>query len=640
LVSAAEPDFIGDSDVREEEPADGGSQATRLIGLVGRTGCELFHDSDGHGYATFRVRDHRETHLLTSTTFKRWLARLFFEAEGTVPNQSTVRGALDVLEGIAQFEGEEHAVYVRVAGYDGTVYVDLGDEQWRVIEIDAEGWQIVSDSPVRFRRPRGLRPLPVPVPGGHVDALRPFLNLADDRDWYLVVGWMLGAFSPRGPYGVLGLYGEQGTAKTTTARVAREVVDPNAAAERSEPRDTRDLMIAATNAWVVSLDNLSHLTPELSDGLCRLSTGGAFATRALYTDTDEVLLEAQRPVILTGIEGLATRGDLLDRSLVITLPTISEESRRDERTFWAEFEQVRPLILGAFLDALAFALGRLDTIDLPRLPRLADFAKLVTAAEPALGWPDGSFVAAYALNRQEANEITLDATAIGQPIIQLVSHGPFEGTATELLRRLTVLADGNIARSRDWPKAPNKLSGQLHRLSPALRAAGVEVTLNVKTPGSGSRRLIRLTPIGTRTDAIDATDAACPATTSYAAGAMKTGHAVGVDSVGCVDTSKTAARTTRIKPGSEQLVLAEIDELIAEGVLIPAGGDMRWAPTAQPAPEQQAIMEEFPFVDFGRLVPNEALCAYPEHRSSDWRTNDGRWMCGVCHPPVPGAASA
>ena len=111
-------------------------------------------------------------------------------------------------------------------------------------------------------------------------------------------------------------------------------MDPNTAALRSTPRDERDLVIAATNGWLIALDNLSHLSDWLSDALCRLATGSGFATRELYTNAEEAIFAAQRPVVMNGIEEVATRGDLLDRALILYLPTIPEAKRQDDKAFW------------------------------------------------------------------------------------------------------------------------------------------------------------------------------------------------------------------------------------------------------------------------------------------------------------------
>jgi hypothetical protein len=260
---------------------------------------------------------------------------------------------------------------------------------------------------------------------------------------------------------------------------------------RAAPRDLRDLMISASNAWVVSFDNLSHPQPWLSDALCRLSTGGGFFTRELYADDLEVVLEAQRPVILNGIEELATRSDLLDRSLLFNLPAIPKSERRSEAEFWKDFYDARPRILGALCDALSTALARVDSTTIPRLPRMADFALWATAAEPALGWQPGTFLAAYERNRGQAHELALDASIIGAPLLAIADQG-FEGTATELLDRLNANADEKLVKQQEWPKSPRALSGFIKRLAPNLRALGYEVKQGHREPTAARRRLITI----------------------------------------------------------------------------------------------------------------------------------------------------
>jgi hypothetical protein len=159
-----------------------------------------------------------------------------------------------------------------------------------------------------------------------------------------LIAWLVAALGPRGPYPVLALFAEQGSGKSMTGRILRDLVDPNSAPLRAEPRDGRDLMIAANNSWCLAYDNLSYLPPWLSDALCRLSTGGGFTTRELYTDQDEVIFDSQRPVLLTSIEEVATRSDLLDRCVIIYLPAIPEDRRRPEAEILTAFEAARPRI--------------------------------------------------------------------------------------------------------------------------------------------------------------------------------------------------------------------------------------------------------------------------------------------------------
>ena len=251
--------------------------------------------------------------------FRRWIGKRYFEVTRSAPSAAAVGAALNVIEARAQFEGPARTVHVRVAGTGDRIYLDLADEAWRCVEIEATGWRIIQSPPVRFRRSAGMLPLPLPVTGGSVDALRGFVNVRVELDFILVIAWLLAAVRDKGPYPLLVLAGEQGSAKTTLAGMLRALVDPNVAPLRALPRDDRDLFIAASNGHLLAFDNVSGLPYWLSDTLCRLATGGGFATRQLYTDTDEVLFDAARPIVLNGIEDMVSRPDLADRAIFLSL---------------------------------------------------------------------------------------------------------------------------------------------------------------------------------------------------------------------------------------------------------------------------------------------------------------------------------
>src|SRR4029079_17404674 len=218
-------------------------------------------------------------------------------------------------------------VSIGVAEHAGRIYLDRADEQWRAVQIGAEGWRVLGCPPVRFRRAPGMLPLPLPERGGSIKDLRPFLNVPQEHDFVLVVAWLLAAFRPTGPYPLLAISGEQGSAKTVVSKLLRALVDPNAAPVRALPREERELMIAAHNGHLLAFDNLSGLPVWLSDALCRVATGGSFAVRQLYTDDEEVLFKAARPTLLNGIEDVVGRLDLADRTIFLTLGPIGEEQR-------------------------------------------------------------------------------------------------------------------------------------------------------------------------------------------------------------------------------------------------------------------------------------------------------------------------
>ncbi len=456
------------ADTTEKEGAHGRPSASKLLVSLAH-GVKLWHTPDDVAYASIPVGDHIEQWPLRSKGFRSWLTKMLWESDQRAAPSQAMQDALSVLEGMAIHDGEEHKVHVRLAERGRNIYLDLADDRWRAVEVTANGWHVVPNPSTRFERRKGMRPLPVPTQGGTLDKLRDFVNVSD-KEWPLILASLVGAFNVRGPHAVTIMSGEQGSGKSTNSRVMRQVIDPNEADLRSAPRDTRDLMIACRNGWICAFDNLSDLRPALSDDLARLATGAGLGTRALFRDDEETLFHACRPIICNGITDVVTRPDLLDRSLVIRPPRIEDRDRLDERTFWQRFDEALPGILGALLDAVSTALRGRDHVVLKDSPRMADFARWVVAAEPALPLPQGAFMDAYTANRRDAQDLALDADPVAQGIAALLDKGEWEGTAVELAKAV---------KPQDapkwWPTTGQAMAGALRRAAPTLRAQGYDV---------------------------------------------------------------------------------------------------------------------------------------------------------------------
>lgn len=497
-LDSEEHPAVADGDSADSESLDHDlprkNQSQLLIECAATT--ELFHTSEGEAFASFPVRDHRETWPLRGKAFRRWLTHQFYLKFEKPPSPQALQDAIGVLEARAQYDSPGAEVFIRVAPVDNGICIDLCNESWEAVLITPAGWEVVAHPPVRFRRSKGMLPLPRPDLGGTVSRLRGLINIGDDKNWILLLSWLLAAGRPHGPYPVLILQGEQGSAKSTTARLIRRIIDPSTALLRTAPREERDLVIAANNSWVIAYDNLSSLPQWFSDALCRLATGGGFSTRELYTDTDEVILDVQRPVILNSIDHLPERPDLAERSIILTLPRIDEFRRRDEAQLSADYERELPEIFGAFCDALSGALRRLPEVQLPRKPRMADFALWATAGEKEFGFAPGSFLTAYSGNRAEAVHETLDYDAVAPVLIAFmtadIEAATWMGTSGELLAQLEALVGDGAKKSSKWPKSPRGLSGDLRRLAPFLREAGIEVAFGQKR-GTGGQRLLSIT---------------------------------------------------------------------------------------------------------------------------------------------------
>ncbi len=566
LLAKASADDADGADGRAPAEGDANrrvSQADQLVALA--TEALLFHDPAGDTDARVTVADHEETWPTRSKGFRRYLARTFYERHQKAPNAQAMQDALAVIEARAQFDGPCQSVYLRVVPDSvGGYYLDLGDPTWRAVHVTPFGWQVVGRPPVFFRRSPGMPPLPMPVGGRRLDELRTFVNVPDDGAWALIKAWLVAAIRDCGPYPVLVLNGEQGSAKTTLARMLRALVDPATPELRSDPRELRDLAIAARATWVVAFDNVSHLQPWLSDALCRLATGGGWATREMYADLDEILFEARRPVILNGITEFVARPDLLDRAIQVVLSEIEDDRRQDEEELWPAFEAARPRLLGALLDAAAGALAALPDVRLARKPRMADFARWAVAAERAEAATEPApsdaaaspFLAAYAGIREEGWHQALEASAVGPALVELLEEaladGPWRGRAKDLLGRLNERADDQARRGKDWPKTPKGLSNELRRLVPALRGIGIVVTFGERGGHQGSR----IITIRKRTNMPPDKGAAAPSAPSAPSAPEQDGTARADGAPGPADDSGPAADghadgATRIADGAD-----------------------------------------------------------------------------------------
>jgi len=310
-----------------------------LLSMVNDSKIELFTAQDGRAYASYTRGDGiRDTAGLWTGEFQRYLTGLYVESEGLTIASERVKEVIAALEYEA-FKNVQRNVHLRAgASEDGkTIYYDIGDG-CNIVAITAEGWKVIASDAVdvRFRRPKGLsrNVLPVNVPDAR-ERFRKLVNVENENDFVLLVSWLAGCFRPNGPYPILGVSSIQGSGKTTLTKMLRLIVDPNVSTLRPPPKDERDLAVSGQNNYVLVIDNVSFLHVWFADGLCRIATGTGFASRTLYANEDETVLQVCRPVILNGIEDFATRGDVVDRLVPISMRAISEETRRMRQKYGA-----------------------------------------------------------------------------------------------------------------------------------------------------------------------------------------------------------------------------------------------------------------------------------------------------------------
>ena len=436
---------------------------------------ELFHDKNKNAYASVKDKITNKSGsvslLIDSDSFRKWILEKCWKNFNKALKKNPLEECISTLEAQACFNGPCYSVYVRI-GNDGDItYLDLADNNNHFIKIDKNGWQIVTETTLKFIRFPSMQSLPIPEKNGNFQDLFKFINIPEKYQ-KLVMGWLLECFRLNTPYPVLVLHGLQGSAKSTTQEFLRELIDPSQPNLRGTPKKREDLMVAAVNNFMVSLNNVSHLSAEQQDDLCCMSTGGAFSTRKLYTTSLEQTHNIKRPVILNGINEVVTAQDLIDRSISIELPTVSEKTRKTESVMKQEFEAVKFKLLGAMLDTLVAVLKELPNVQLDEKPRMADFAMLGVALEKALGWEIGSFIKDYSEIQSETRISALEHCPIAMALIDFVKDADYTGSFQKLHN---VLTDKYGTKGLAWPGSAKGLAEALKRQHSALKELGIQI---------------------------------------------------------------------------------------------------------------------------------------------------------------------
>jgi hypothetical protein len=475
------------------------------------SGAELFCSPDEKPFADVIVHEYRNTWPLNSDQFNDWLTYRFFTEWRRAPGPGPLKQAIRTLGAHAKFgSGLRHDVYLRVAELDGKIYVDIGDPTWSVVEIDKSRWRMIDNSPVRFRRTQGMQALPLPERGGSIEQLRSLVNLSDDG-FVLFVACLLDALCPGRPHPLLYLAGDEGSAKSTAAKIARSLIDPNSIPLRNLPSNVRELSVGVNNAYMLAFDNVSEIQANISDALCQVATGSGFGTRKLFTNTAEVLIDGYRSVVISGLGNAITRSDLADRAVIINMSRIAPERLRSEREIWSQFESQRPQIFGALLDCMAHGLRHLPQTQLARAPRMIDFASwgVATAA-----FPQDVFLAALERTATDATEAVIENDPVAVAVsVFMVARGSWVGTAAQLLNELTKRdhSEAVPSRSRAWPREVSAFGKRLRAAKVALGKIGIDVQIG-RASDRRRTRSIRLSavrpPQAGETDASDRSDRA------------------------------------------------------------------------------------------------------------------------------------
>lgn len=452
-----------------------------LLALVEQSGATLFYDKYSNARIEINENGKKSVYALSSTKVKRWLSRLYYTHMGKAISDQAFRQAYQLLEAKALFDSPQIDVHLRFASSDGNIIVALCDDNRNVAVVGPDGYEVGTDSSVKFMDSSYTAPLPLPLKGSNnvLGELQDLLGM-ENSNFHRLLAFLLCAFKPGGPYFCLFVEGEQGSGKSFLCLVVKTLIDPSVVPKLRMPDKEQDLMILAKDNHLLLFDNMSGLNPAMSDALCRLATGGGFATRKLYTDEDSQIFYECRPFVCNGITGIATRPDLLERAIPLNIPSIALGGRKTEGEMLESFEKIQPKVLDFLLNATAVALKNFDHTATPTQFRMADAAKWIQAAEPATGLPKGTLLKALEDGQNEVVLEAISANTVAQALYKIAEAKPYEGTIGNLL---VLMKEGlDIVRyDRKFPSNPAHLSHTLKRYGPGLKKAGINVEFGPKT---------------------------------------------------------------------------------------------------------------------------------------------------------------
>lgn len=451
--------------------------ATKLMSLVEESGALFFHSDVKDLYAAMKVNNHTEIMSIGSRAFELWLIGLYYNACGQPISNDAIKRVLGACSAKAMYDSPNPVrLSVRVAEYGGEFWYDLTNNDWQVVKISKDGWRVENEPPILFDRFRHQSPQAMPKNGGGINKILVHVNLKDNKTLFLC--WLVSCFVPNIPHSAIILHGEKGAAKSTASELLKNLIDPSSLETLTLQSNQRTLAVNLLNHWFLPFDNVSFISEEVSDTLCRAITGGGIQQRKLNTNSEDVIFTFQRCIAINGIQNAAKRADLLDRSILIELLRIKDENRKELTEITANFEADRPEILGGIFDTLSKAMAVYPAVKLRNLPRMADFARWGYAIGEALGGMGQRFLDEYAANRQIQNEEAIAGDPVATLIVEFMRDREYwSGKCSELYNKLLSIAyDHGISTSdKYYPKNAIVLAKKFSDIKSNLESIGLFV---------------------------------------------------------------------------------------------------------------------------------------------------------------------
>ena len=318
-----------------------------------------------------------------------------------------------------------------------------------------------------------------PKKKGEIAEILQVTNIHSHKDQLLFLVSLIACLIPDIPRPIVYFYGRNGSAKSFHEVLMRRLIDPSETEKMSFPPDRKELVQQLAHNYLATYDNISHISQDQSDSLCRAITGEGTSKRLLYTDQDDIIFRYRRAVVISSIKYLARNADLRERCIAIRLQRISEKDRRDEESLLQEFEEMRPRIFGAMLTTLSGAMKRIENLDIGSLPRMADFARWGCAIAEELGYTSDEFLGVYRSNLKTQHKEMMRQDEVSLVVMEYIrERGEIRGEPSDVYAQLCSKAKQmgmDTDKGSGWPQASQVLTRRLNLLEDDLADAGIRI---------------------------------------------------------------------------------------------------------------------------------------------------------------------
>ncbi|WP_415311986.1 bifunctional DNA primase/polymerase [Candidatus Nitrosocosmicus sp. FF01] len=459
----------------------------------------IFFDQLNRLYVTIKINNHIECIPIDSNRFKFLIRKEILENESKTLNDDKLDRIIKSIQAEMVFDEtiEHKELNLRVASNGDIFYYDLTNLKWEIIKIAHDGWEIVKDITIPLFKRYEKNSKPQVYPKKDIDNSKYFkeflnlFNLRSQKDRLLLEIYLISLFIPGIQKAILVMKGNGGGAKTTTFSLIKNIVDPGTIDTLSFSSNKNDLIQALEHSYVNYFDNVSYISQEVSDTICRAVTGSGDSKRELYTTDGVFVYKFKRCIGINGINVVNTKPDFIDRSLILKVERIPEAKRRKEEEIKKEFERLKPYVLGYIFDVLVKYLRYKEKykgeVIFKNLPRMADFAESCEIISRCLGYSENAFINAYRENIDNQNDEIIEASPIAESIIIFMENKKqWVGTPTQLYQYLGDIisqVDSNLKRSAFWPKGPNRLTYKINEIIPNLLKRNIEIVTGDKING-------------------------------------------------------------------------------------------------------------------------------------------------------------